>query len=406
MMKNIKKSKLAKVILAAVMAMSVYGTAFAAPGNIEPAGTTNTHGYEVHVTHSITTDSNGLKDANIIHPALDHSSSCGEYVHDTNLTIGNINKVYDAFYDNDQKLYEDIQAEATARKNADIVSGKVEGNNLVLVGGDKKTKATIDVTSLKKDTYVTSGSYDSDSQTITLKQNEGQKDINIKLDNIAKADDLTNLENRVSNNETHITDLQGDVTNIKNDITTIKGDVTNLENRVSTNENNITTLQGEVIESGHMDGNTLVLVKDNQSTVEVDGIATTGDVDKVQNQVDQNRENIQKESSERKEEDARLNNRLQGVESDINDINGRLDRMDGKIEKGVALAIAHASLKPLDYDPQYKWSGAMGVGSYKSKNAIAAGLFYHENKDVMFNISVSACEGDTGVGAGVAVRFK
>ena len=172
-------------------------------------------------------------------------------------------------------------------------------------------------------------------------------------------------------------------------------------------------LSGEDIASGHMNGNTLVLEKNNQKTVEVTGIATTGDISDLQTQVSDNRteiqnnkEKIEKETSERKAEDARLDGRIDGVEQSVSDLSGRIDRLDGKINKGVALSIAHASLKPLDYDPQYKWTGAIGVGSYHGENAVAAGAFYQANKDLMFNISISACGSEKGIGGGVSVRFK
>ena len=389
MLKQIRKSKLTKMILGSIIAMSFCGTAFAKypAGSSEPSGTTNTREYVIHVEYQREQLANGLINPEIHHDAGIHETNnqCKEYFHDANLTVGDVNNLIDDLVSNDSLLAQNI-------KESNITSGKVEGNNLILNKDGQGNPVTIDVSSLKTDTYVTSGSYNGDNQTITLKRNEGQEDINIKLDNIAKATDLNDLEGRVTTNETNITNLQGDVSD--------------LDNRVTTNETNITNLQGEVVESGHMDGNTLVLVKNNQQTVEVDGIATTNDIDEVQQQVDENRENIQKETSERKQEDARLDNRINGVEQEISDINGRLDRLDGKIEKGVALAIAHASLKPLDYDPECKWSGAMGVGSYKGKNALAAGVFYHESKDVMFNLSISTCQGDTGVGAGVAFKFK
>ena len=588
MNKSIRKSNLAKVVLASLFAMNIYGTAFAAPsgGFWGDDDVTNTRGRVEHVEYDSTTDATtGLKDPNIIHPDMnDHTSQCGEYLHDTDVTVGDLNKVVDDLVSNDQKLNNDIKTEASARENADnnlsqqiatetsnrqnndIVSGQVNGDTLQLVKGDNTT-IDIDVTGLgggiKEDTYVTNGTYDGDSQTITLERNNGKEDINIQLDNVAKATDVEDLGDRVTTNETNISNIQGNVvdltsrvetnetniSNIQNDVTDIQGDVVDLTSRVEDNESKITSnsvridalegetikggsfvdntitlekengnnivlegvasvtdvqneadareqkdkeleaaitqetadrkvaddklqaaiegeaairedadskleaaitqetsdrkvaddklqaaiegeavlreeadkvLAGEDISNGRMEGNTLVLEKNNQGTIEVDGIASTGDINNLQDQVTNNRTDIDKntvniennkqaianETSERKAEDARLDGRIDGLQQDVSDLNGRVNRLDGKINKTGALAIAHASLKPLDYDPEYKWSGAMGVGNYHGENAIAAGVFYQPNRDVMLNFSISACGNEKGVGAGVSVRFK
>ena len=165
-------------------------------------------------------------------------------------------------------------------------------------------------------------------------------------------------------------------------------------------------LAGMDIASGKMDGNTLVLDRFNQETIEIDGIATTGDIEGLNKEVEKTKETIKTETEERKSEDERLDSRIDGVQQDISDLNGRINKLDGKINKGVALAIAHASLKPLDYDPRYKWTGSMGVGNYHGENAVAAGAFYQPNKDLLLNFSISMCGSEKGVGAGVSVRFK
>ena len=721
-MAKLKMQKLTKVVLAAVMAMSICGTALAAQ---HPD---NTRGRVVHVEYQNTTDSDGLNDPNINHPALNHDSDCGEYLHDTDLTVGDLNKVTDALVANEQMLNSQLKDEAAKRAAADVVSGSVVNTDIVLKKGDNST-VVIDASSLigaSSDTYVAAGSYDGDSQTITLERNNGKENIDIKLDNVAKASDVNNLEervstnetniqnldNRVTNNTTNITNLQGDVnnleervstneTNIQNldnrvtnnttNITNLQGDVNNLEQRVSTNETNIQNLQGDTIKdgnfadntitlnrnsgenaitmsgiasttdvqneaakraaddivsgslvdtkivmtkgsgdeikidasslvgsvtdtyvtegsyasdsqtitlkrnngkediniklddvakagdvtnleqrvstnetniqnidgrvtnnetniknlqgdvinggtfadntitltrvsgenpvvigdiasaqdlqsevtrstgkddehdagiaankkaiedevtrstgkddehdaeiaankkaiedevtrstgkddehdagiaankaaieneakvrenadnvltgediaSGHMDGNTLVLNKNNKKTVEVDGIATTADLDNLQGQVSNNKteiqnnkERIEKETKERQAEDKRLDERIDGVEQNVGNLGGEIRRLDGRINKGVALAIAHASLKPLQYDPHYKFSGAFGVGSFHGENAIAAGLFYQPNENIAFNLSISNCGSEKGFGGGVSIRFK
>ena len=280
--------------------------------------------------------------------------------------------------------------------------------------------------------------------------------------------DVNNLEQRVSTNETNIQNIDGRVTNNETNIKNLQGDVINggtfadntitltrvsgenpvvigdiasaqdlqsevtrstgkndehdagiaankaaIENEAKVRENADNVLAGEDIASGHMDGNTLVLNKNNKKTVEVDGIATTADLDNLQGQVSNNKteiqnnkERIEKETKERQAEDKRLDERIDGVEQNVGNLGGEIRRLDGRINKGVALAIAHASLKPLQYDPHYKFSGAFGVGSFHGENAIAAGLFYQPNENIAFNLSISNCGSEKGFGGGVSIRFK
>lgn len=436
------KKNLAKIVLATVVAMNVCGSVFAAQNsNDDSDNLTNTRGRVQHVEYTTKTDTSGLKDPNINHPTLSHDSACGEYVHDTDITIGDLNKVVDDLVANDKKLDSDIKAEAktresadtalsqkisaeeTARKNedkiidtkvnreiearqeedsilankienekvaranGDIVSGQINGDTLQLVKGDNST-IDIDVSDLggiKNDTYVTDASYDGDSQTITIERNNNQPDISIQLDNVAKADDLDGLTSRVETNETNI----------------------------ASNTTRIEVVEGDTISAGSFANNTITLEKNNGNDIVLNGIASTGDINnnktKIENntiEIEKNKEAINKETEQREREDARLDDRIDGVSQDISDLNGRYNRLDGKINKTGALAIAHASLKPLDYDPEYQVTGALGVGNYHGENAIAAGLFYQPNKDLMLNFSISACGSEKGIGGGVSVRFK
>ena len=362
MNKSIRKSNLAKVVLASLFAMNIYGTAFAAPsgGFWGDDDVTNTRGRVEHVEYDSTTDATtGLKDPNIIHPDMnDHTSQCGEYLHDTDVTVGDLNKVVDDLVSNDQKLNNDIKTEASARENADnnlsqqiatetsnrqnndIVSGQVNGDTLQLVKGDNTT-IDIDVTGLgggiKEDTYVTNGTYDGDSQTITLERNNGKEDINIQLDNVAKATDVEDLGDRVTTNETNISNIQGNVvdltsrvetnetniSNIQNDVTDIQGDVVDLTSRVEDNESKITSnsvridaLEGETIKGGSFVDNTITLEKENGNNIVLEGVASVTD---VQNEADAREQKdkeleaaITQETADRKVADDKLQAAIEG----------------------------------------------------------------------------------------------
>lgn len=279
--------------------------------------------------------------------------------------------------------------------------------------------------------------------------------------------DVNDLTTRVTTNETNISNLDNRVTTVEGDVTNVKNNITTIDNRVTTVEGEVITsgnltnntinlvkdngdqisiggvasvadvqkekierqssdiailqiiteesdaredadeaLAGADIASGSMNGNQLILQRYNEETITIDGIATTGNVKNLEEKIETNKETIRTETEERKAEDARLDNRIDGIEMEMSGINNQVSRMNSKINKGVALAIAHASLKPLDFDPEYKWSGTLGMGNYHGENAAAAGVFYQPDNDTMFNLSISTCGSEKGVGAGVSFRFK
>ena len=69
---------------------------------------------------------------------------------------------------------------------------------------------------------------------------------------------------------------------------------------------------------------------------------------------------------------------------------GKFAQQDQKINKTGAAAAAMAGLHPLDFDEDQKLNFAAATGSYHGSSAIALGMFYRPNEQVMFNISGSS----------------
>lgn len=86
-------------------------------------------------------------------------------------------------------------------------------------------------------------------------------------------------------------------------------------------------------------------------------------------------------------------------------MNGRISRLDTKINRVGAGAAAMANLHPLDFDPDDKWSFSAGFGNYRNANAMAIGAFYRPNESTMFNLSGSFGNGENMIGAGVSFKF-
>lgn len=95
-------------------------------------------------------------------------------------------------------------------------------------------------------------------------------------------------------------------------------------------------------------------------------------------------------------------NQLNKLEQNVNN---KINRLDGKIDKVGAGAAALAALHPLDFDPDDKLNFSAGVGNYHGSTAAAIGAFYQPNDDTLFSIGGTVGNGDEMVNVGVSFRF-
>ena len=101
---------------------------------------------------------------------------------------------------------------------------------------------------------------------------------------------------------------------------------------------------------------------------------------------------------------AQLKQLRNNIGGDITNINGNIDRLDKRVNRGVAGAAALAALHPLDFDPDAKWDFAAGYGHYHNGNAAALGAFYRPNEDVQLSVGSTLGNGETVVNAGLSVK--
>ncbi len=83
----------------------------------------------------------------------------------------------------------------------------------------------------------------------------------------------------------------------------------------------------------------------------------------------------------------------------------RLNRMDDDIHKVGAGAAALAALHPENYDPNDKWSFAVGYGHYRNANAGALGAFFKPNADTTVSIGSTIGNGNPMLNAGVSFKL-
>lgn len=162
-----------------------------------------------------------------------------------------------------------------------------------------------------------------------------------------------------------------------------------LEYTDSANDKNATRINSSDVSIGS--------ATDPDKRINLSDLGQIDDIDKEirDNEVYQNNKTavgaINAEAGIRREEVARLDNR-------IDDVNDRVNKVG-------AMAAAIASLKSIGYDPQAPSEFSIGLGQYKGETGVAMGFFHYPNKNFMINVSLSTAGGETMGGIGATWRF-
>ena len=92
------------------------------------------------------------------------------------------------------------------------------------------------------------------------------------------------------------------------------------------------------------------------------------------------------------------------LDREISRVDGRVDRLENRIDKVGAMSAAIANLRTMGYDPAAPTEVAVGVGQYRDETGMALGLFHYPNRDFMLSLSVST-SGDEYMG-GIGATWK
>ena len=87
-------------------------------------------------------------------------------------------------------------------------------------------------------------------------------------------------------------------------------------------------------------------------------------------------------------------------------VNAGFSRMDSKINKAGAGAVAIASLMPAPMEGDEKWSLSAAVGNYHDATAGAVGVFYKPQDNVIMNLRGSFGNDENMVGGGVSIALS
>ena len=88
--------------------------------------------------------------------------------------------------------------------------------------------------------------------------------------------------------------------------------------------------------------------------------------------------------------------------SQFSNLNNRVSNLDNRINQVGASAAALAALHPQDFNPDYKWTLAIGYGNYKGSHEVAFGAFYRPNENLMLSVGATS---EKMINAGLSVKL-
>ena len=180
----------------------------------------------------------------------------------------------------------------------------------------------------------------------------------------------TNEKGMTLSTSNKVTDKDGKVTKETSGTTTMTGDsisvsktTTTTEKDADGNEKEVTKTSGTTIGSGEV-----TLKREDGSTIEV-GSA------------------------------------IEGMQSDMRELDGRVNRMGVEIKEVGALSAALAGLHPQPENANSRADFAMAMGSYEGKQALAVGGFYRPDKRTMLSIGASTTSSKHMMNMGISIAL-
>lgn len=98
-------------------------------------------------------------------------------------------------------------------------------------------------------------------------------------------------------------------------------------------------------------------------------------------------------------------NQINNLGSDSSSLRNIIDANQKEAHKGIAGSAALAGLHPLDFDPDHKLDVMAGYGHYHNANAVAIGVAYRPNEDLMITVG-STVNGDDDTVFNAGISYK
>ena len=233
------------------------------------------------------------------------------------------------------------------------VNGTTQAAEKTSADGKESTK-TVNNTSAGGTGVTTSKTTTDSKDNVTVK--ESSFGTNEKGMTLSTSNKVTDKDGKVTKDTSGTTTMTGDSISVSKTTTTTEKDADG-------NEKEVTKTSGTTIGSGEV-----TLKREDGSTIEV-GSA------------------------------------IEGMQSDMRELDGRVNRMGVEIKEVGALSAAFAGLHPQPENANSRADFAMAMGSYEGKQALAVGGFYRPDKRTMLSIGASTTSSKHMMNMGISIAL-
>ena len=233
------------------------------------------------------------------------------------------------------------------------VNGTTQAAEKTSADGKESTK-TVNNTSAGGTSVTTSRTTTDSKDNVTVK--ESSFGTNEKGMTLSTSNKVTDKDGKVTKDTSGTTTMTGDSISVSKTTMTTEKDADG-------NEKEVTKTSGTTIGSGEV-----TLKREDGSTIEV-GSA------------------------------------IEGMQSDMRELDGRVNRMGVEIKEVGALSAALAGLHPQPENANSRADFAMAMGSYEGKQALAVGGFYRPDKRTMLSIGGSTTSSKHMMNMGISIAL-
>lgn len=315
--------------------------------------------------------------------------------------INEIDKNKEKIADNERKLKDHTDV---LQKHEDILNGhsqELEKHNKLIVNHDNQiTRLTKE--NLRQDADLLRHEDQIQNHDIQLKnQTERMNNQEKRIDNQDKR--LDYLDNRVDNHdariENHSERIESHERRIEYNKTLATEALKEAKKHTSISAGNNVTVTTSTNAAGGTDYKVSVdKVKFGNVSLDNKGLNNGGN--KITNVADGEVSATSKDAVN----GSQLYNVINNTNNRYNSLNNRVNNLDQRVNKVGAATAALAALHPQDFNPNDKFSAAVGFGNYKDANSAAIGAFYRPNENTLLSIGTTMGS-EKMFNAGLSLKF-